>query len=237
MSDKPREWYIGSEASYPCDDFSLEYIKDEYDDKIIAHVIEYSAYEKLKSENEDLMRVDYWQDRHNIVVKENERLKADRDEQASIAMQAIGDYKREKEARERAEKDSAHWFEMFQERTEERNHARDQFTQLKEKLNQMQEAKDLLVDRLAEFTIGKEINGGECLLINKLQPEVDQLKEKLAVAKEALEFYANDTHWVARDGGGGLRVEGYDCEDSPFWGFSGRRARKALKKLGSHEST
>jgi len=58
-------------------------------------------------------------------------------------------------------------------------------------------------------------------------------RAKNAKLREALGFYANETHWVARQGGGGLRVTGFDCEDNEMiWGFSGRRARQALKESG-----
>ena len=56
--------------------------------------------------------------------------------------------------------------------------------------------------------------------------------EVINVLATALMFYANETHWTSHESptGGGLRVEGNDCEDSPLWSFSGRRARAALKE-------
>jgi alanyl-tRNA synthetase len=56
--------------------------------------------------------------------------------------------------------------------------------QLREQLKHMHEAKDALVDRLAEFTTAREINGGEVLLENKLQPEVDQLRKEVERLKK-----------------------------------------------------
>ena len=49
--------------------------------------------------------------------------------------------------------------------------------ELEAQLTQMCEAKDLLVDRLKEFTDARIINGGEVLLVNKLEQERDKLRE------------------------------------------------------------
>lgn len=68
----------------------------------------------------------------------------------------------------------------------------------------------------------------------RMSPEerIAFLKSLLDTVMPAIKFYADETFWVAREGGGGLRVEGYDCEDNALiYGFSGRRARDAAKKV------
>jgi chromosome segregation ATPase len=66
--------------------------------------------------------------------------------------------------------------------------------QLREQLKSTQAAKDALVDQLNEFTTAREINGGECLLENKLKPEVDKLREEVQRLTKILhqEFNEND---------------------------------------------
>jgi hypothetical protein len=51
--------------------------------------------------------------------------------------------------------------------------------ELEAQLTQMYEAKNLLVDRLKEFTDAKIINGGEVLLVNNLEQERDELKAEV----------------------------------------------------------
>ncbi len=66
-----------------------------------------------------------------------------------------------------------------------------------------------------------------------LQTERDralELERRLAVAKEALEFYADKDNWTAN--GGNLRRK--DNDDLPIenpWGFNGAVARTALTEL------
>lgn len=74
-------------------------------------------------------------------------------------------------------------------------------------------------------------------ILNNLRNQRMEMLERSALIKsinilhEALSFYANTTNWVAREGGGGLRVDGHDCEDNiSMWGFSGRRARNAIEE-------
>lgn len=61
--------------------------------------------------------------------------------------------------------------------------------------------------------------------------KIAYLKSLLDEVIPALAFYADQTHWVAKEGGGGLRVEGGDCEDGGPWQFAGQRARTALKQV------
>lgn len=68
----------------------------------------------------------------------------------------------------------------------------------------------------------------------KMSPEerIAFLKSLLDAVMPAIQFYGDSAFWTAREGGGGLRVEGYDCEDNAsLYGFSGRRARDAAKKV------
>jgi hypothetical protein len=91
MNDKPkpgagwREWWLCEEMSYPIEDFSLETIKEEYGDKLVAHVIEHAAFEEMKRERNlaqaerEKIQVD-WQREHTRKVDldyENGQLKRD----------------------------------------------------------------------------------------------------------------------------------------------------------------
>lgn len=49
---EPREWFLCEDHSYDVGDFSLEEIRDDWGDTLIAHVIEKSAYDKLAQERD-----------------------------------------------------------------------------------------------------------------------------------------------------------------------------------------
>ena len=104
----------------------------------------------------------------------------------------------------------------------------DRIKELEERVKSLYALKDLLVDELNKFTKPVTTNGGETLLVNNLQPKVDELEEKLKVAREALKFYGKE-----KDGERIVNV----CEFNPTVGrfivtMHGEVARRALKEIG-----
>jgi hypothetical protein len=90
MSDKPARESISIEEAF---DFTLKMFK-ETNAKLEASL---ANCERLSAEVEELMKVDYWQDRHNIVkleleamTEKFERLKVQYDERG-MAMRDTGD--------------------------------------------------------------------------------------------------------------------------------------------------
>ena len=72
----------------------------------------------------------------------------------------------------------------------------------------------------------------------KMQAEIRELREKLGVAVNALEFYAEKSNWVSRTGKVGIcAVDTSDrelnTEEYPFAG--GKMAREALSRIRGGE--
>ncbi len=58
------------------DDYLRDRWREKYYDKCTELNTAEAQLDAARNENEELMKADYWQDRHNIVVRENEKLRA-----------------------------------------------------------------------------------------------------------------------------------------------------------------
>jgi len=239
---EPREFWVGI-----CDTDRAWHISDTMKTGADWHMVEYSAYAKLQAESDEL--------RERWLAKYDELQAELAEARAALLGDCEAAHVKVEAERDQAKEDADYWRRT---RSMDLQVANDYIAKIKAELAEARAALAEATDVINETnsTIGQFTHGGSILadklnhvfnvnarflsknpkLHNAYISKLDSLRESLAVAVEALEFYGNIHIWEwttvesTRDGIGCSDFSHTTCITGPVQ-VGGKKAREALATI------